>query len=259
MGELLAPGKTFKIIFMEKNELIRLYDKQANQYDKLRRRKKTFDQKWRKQLLSFAKGKILEVSVGAGANFKFYPAEVEVIAVDISAEMLDKAKDAARDSRVKATFINTAVENLHFESESFDTIVSTLSLCAYHDPVHVLKLFESDGVFVCTPEYAFGVPGTLKNALDWTVSSGELTYKPVALITAASVGKNAHAALLLILSALAAKVTEEATLVIPFIRAKLNDKGEIKDEETVKAVKKVIHAFLKNLETTEKVDLNNLR
>jgi len=117
---------------------------------------------------------------------------------------------------------------------------------------------ESDGIFICTPEYAFGVPGTLKNALDWTVSSGELTYKPVALITAASVGKNAHAALLLILSALTAKVAEEATLVIPFIRAKLNENGEIKDAATLDAVKRVIDAFLKIIETTEKIDLNKL-
>jgi len=95
--------------------------------------------------------------------------------------------------------------------------------------------------------------------LDWTVSSGELTYKPVALITAASIGKNAHAALLLILSALTAKVAEEATLVIPFVRAKLNENGEIKDAATLDAVKKVINAFLKTVETTEKVDLNNLR
>ena len=117
----------------------------------------------------------------------------------------------------------------------------------------------ADGIFICSPEYAFGVPGTLKNALDWTVSSGELTYKPVALITAASIGKNAHAALLLILSALTAKVAEEATLVIPFVRAKLNENGEIKDAATLDAVKKVINAFLKTVETTEKVDLNNLR
>jgi len=56
---------------MTKNELIKLYDKQATQYDELRRKKKTFDQKWRKQLLSFAKGKILEVSVGAGQILNF--------------------------------------------------------------------------------------------------------------------------------------------------------------------------------------------
>src|SRR5690349_2933650 len=32
---------------------------------------------------------------------------------------------------------------------------------------------EADGVLICMPEYAFGVPGSFKNALDWTVSSGE--------------------------------------------------------------------------------------
>jgi NAD(P)H-dependent FMN reductase len=132
-----------------------------------------------------------------------------------------------------------------------------------HVPDEVKKfrglIAESDGVFICTPEYAFGVPGSLKNALDWTVSSGELTYKPVALITAASVGKNAHAALLLTLSALTAKVAQEATLVIPFIRAKLNEKGEIKDEATLDAVKRVIAVFLHTIQTTEKIDLNNLK
>ena len=55
---------------------------------------------------------------------------------------------------------------------------------------------EADGVLICTPEYAFGVPGVLKNALDWTVSSGDLTNKPVALITASTGGDKAHASLL---------------------------------------------------------------
>src|SRR4051794_18582338 len=110
-----------------------------------------------------------------------------------------------------------------------------------------------------SPEYAFGVPGSLKNALDWTVSSGEITYKPVALITAASVGKNAHSALLLTLSALTAKVAEEATLVIPFIRAKLDETGAIKDTATLDAVKKAINAFLKTIEANEKIDLNKLQ
>jgi chromate reductase, NAD(P)H dehydrogenase (quinone) len=34
-------------------------------------------------------------------------------------------------------------------------------------------LAQADGVIICTPEYAFGVPGVLKNALDWIASSGE--------------------------------------------------------------------------------------
>ncbi|MND55329.1 NADPH-dependent FMN reductase [Solitalea canadensis] len=48
---------------------------------------------------------------------------------------------------------------------------------------------EADVLLICTPEYAFGVPGALKNAIDWTVSSGEFVEKPVALITASSQGE----------------------------------------------------------------------
>ena len=109
-------------------------------------------------------------------------------------------------------------------------------------------LSEADGVFICTPEYAYGVPGSLKNAIDWTVSSGEFVYKPVALIAAASVGKNAHHALLLTLGAITANVKEETTLLISFIRSKLETDGKIKDDATIEQVKKVVAAFIKNLQ-----------
>src|SRR4030095_11309838 len=54
------------------------------------------------------------------------------------------------------------------------------------------QLKEADGILICTPEYAMGVPGTLKNAIDWTVSSCEFSHKPVALITASSAGPKGH-------------------------------------------------------------------
>ncbi|UZJ30351.1 NADPH-dependent FMN reductase [Streptomyces endophytica] len=43
---------------------------------------------------------------------------------------------------------------------------------------------SADALLVVSPEYAHGVPGVLKNALDWLVSSGEVVHKPVAVITA---------------------------------------------------------------------------
>src|SRR5262249_59213473 len=45
-------------------------------------------------------------------------------------------------------------------------------------------LASSDAILISSPEYAHGVPGVLKNALDWVVGSGELIDKPVALINA---------------------------------------------------------------------------
>jgi len=110
-------------------------------------------------------------------------------------------------------------------------------------------LSEADGVFFVIPEYAFGVPGALKNALDWTVSSSTaFPDKPVALITAATGGDKAHAAFLLTLKAISAKIPEGATLLLSFIRSKLNEKNEVKDSETLDAIKSVIHSFLKAID-----------
>jgi NAD(P)H-dependent FMN reductase len=50
------------------------------------------------------------------------------------------------------------------------------------------QLAEADGILISSPEYAHGVPGSLKNALDWLVSDGALVDKPVALINASPVG-----------------------------------------------------------------------
>jgi len=46
-------------------------------------------------------------------------------------------------------------------------------------------LQSADGVLIASPEYAFGVPGCLKNALDWMVGSGDLYGKRVVVVSAA--------------------------------------------------------------------------
>ncbi|HEY4385077.1 MAG TPA: NADPH-dependent FMN reductase [Ktedonobacteraceae bacterium] len=105
------------------------------------------------------------------------------------------------------------------------------------------QIQASDGVLICTPEYAFGVPGALKNALDWTVSSGDLWGKPVAAISASPLwtgGDKAHASLLLTLTALGTKVPEEGKLSIPSVNKKLNADGEISDPETAQALRCVL-------------------
>jgi NAD(P)H-dependent FMN reductase len=108
-------------------------------------------------------------------------------------------------------------------------------------------LAGADGVLICTPEYAFGMPGVLKNALDWTVSSGEFYRKPVAAISASplpSGGEKAHASLLLTLSALDARVGEPAKLTIPSVTKKLTAAGEIIDPSTGKALSRVLQELL---------------
>jgi chromate reductase len=108
-------------------------------------------------------------------------------------------------------------------------------------------LTEADGLIICTPEYAFGVPGSLKNMLDWLVSSSTLVDKPIALITASLGGEYAHASLLLTLGALTANVIEEATLLIQFIRAKMDSEGNIKDAGTMQNLQNLLAVFLKEV------------
>ena len=100
------------------------------------------EQEWRKQLLGYAKGNILEVGVGIGNNFKYYPLGVSVTATDMSARVIEKAKVEAINKGIKATFIVSPVDELQLQRQSFDTIVSTFSLCAYENPVQVLNQFN---------------------------------------------------------------------------------------------------------------------
>jgi NAD(P)H-dependent FMN reductase len=112
------------------------------------------------------------------------------------------------------------------------------------------RVRTSDAVLICTPEYAFGIPGSLKNALDWTVGSGEFIDKPVALITASSQGEKGHAAMILVLTAISAKIIDEASMVISFVRSKLHPAGKIKDVELANSLKKAVQIL--SVSTTEK-------
>lgn len=105
------------------------------------------------------------------------------------------------------------------------------------------KLREADGVLVCTPEYAMGVPGALKNAFDWLVSSMELTNKPTALVTASTSGEKAHASLLGTLKVIEADVADDTALLISFIKAKMDVEGMIKDGDTREKLELLINAF----------------
>lgn len=106
------------------------------------------------------------------------------------------------------------------------------------------QVAEADGVIICSPEYAFGVPGSFKNAIDWTVGSGEFVNKPLVLITAATGGEKAHAALLNILTAISARVPADGTLLVPFVRSKLNEKNEVADAVLIKSLENIIRALL---------------
>jgi chromate reductase, NAD(P)H dehydrogenase (quinone) len=111
-------------------------------------------------------------------------------------------------------------------------------------------LKKADGVIISTPEYAFGVPGTLKNALDWTVSTGELNEKPVIAISASPLyegGKKAMASLLLTLSALGTKMTDKSHLSIPNINKKINASAEILEPQLKVDLVKILNHLIEEI------------
>ena len=106
------------------------------------------------------------------------------------------------------------------------------------------KLADADGIIICTPEYAYGVPGALKNALDWTVSSASFSGKPVALITASTGGENAHEAMIKTLGAIDAKLNPDTTLLVQFVRSKMDGDGNLIDPDTSQKLKNVLDRFM---------------
>jgi chromate reductase len=94
------------------------------------------------------------------------------------------------------------------------------------------QLAAADAVAICSPEYAHGVPGVLKNALDWVVGSGELVDKPLALINASPRSEYAYAQLTEILTVMSAKLIPGACINASLMgRKTLDVDGIVADPE----------------------------
>ena len=106
------------------------------------------------------------------------------------------------------------------------------------------ELATSDAMLISTPEYAHGVPGSLKNALDWLVSDPVMVGKPVALIYG-STGEANHAQdnLKEILTTMSAAIVNDATVSVPAVRSKIDDNGRVSDPQLALQ----IETALKNL------------
>ena len=70
------------------------------------------------------------------------------------------------------------------------------------------QIAGADALLICTPEYTFSIPGSLKNALDWLVSSGSLYRKKTAIV-ATSTSKGGH-----VLAALSAVLLAHQAILI---------------------------------------------
>jgi len=96
-------------------------------------------------------------------------------------------------------------------------------------PAPVLQLRRlvghSDALLMSSPEYAHGVAGSFKNALDWLVSCAEFPGKPVALINTAPRAIHAQAALAETLRTMSARLVEDACVTLPLSGRSLDGAG----------------------------------
>lgn len=118
------------------------------------------------------------------------------------------------------------------------------------------KIKNADGVLICTPEYVFSLPGSLKNAIEWCVSTTVFSEKPVALITASASGVKAHESLQLVMKTIYADIREETQLLIQGAKGKVNSDGEVIDVIVANQLKDLAAAFMIQLNVKRKESTN---
>jgi ubiquinone/menaquinone biosynthesis C-methylase UbiE len=85
---------------------------------------------YRQRLASAAEGRVLEIGSGSGLNLPYYGRRVhEVLALEPAPQLIAMARRRSRDISIPVTFVEASAETIPFENESFDTVVTTWTLC----------------------------------------------------------------------------------------------------------------------------------
>lgn len=116
------------------------YDRIATLYDFMEMPMEIFAfSSWRKKLMDLVDGgRILEVGIGTGKNIQYY-GEWDVVGIDISRKMLEKALIRSKLSGKRVQIVQGDVESLPFKDETFDGAISTYVFCSVENPVKGLR------------------------------------------------------------------------------------------------------------------------
>lgn len=107
---------------------------------------------------------------------------------------------------------------------------------------------QADGLLISCPEYARGIPGSFKNALDWLVGSTTFPGKPVALFNASPRAFAAQAALRLVLETMSAHLVEAASITLPLLAKGLDAKAIAADQAIAPQITVALTAFAEAIE-----------
>jgi NAD(P)H-dependent FMN reductase len=105
---------------------------------------------------------------------------------------------------------------------------------------------RADALLISSPEYAHGVPGSFKNALDWLVSGPETPGKLVGLLNASVRSLHAHAQLQETLRTMSARVVNSAVVTVPLDGRRLTAAQIAADSELSAVVRSAIQALIES-------------
>lgn len=118
----------------ETARLQRIWDTGAARYDRqIRLLERVLFGDGRAWVCAQAAGAVLEVGIGTGRNFPFYPRGVQIVGIDLSRAMLRIARARARGLGLQVGLLEGDAQMLPFPNDRFDTVVCTLSLCEIPD------------------------------------------------------------------------------------------------------------------------------
>jgi ubiquinone/menaquinone biosynthesis C-methylase UbiE len=133
----------------ETDRIRRLYDQRAETYDRsLGLMERVALGPFRREFGALLEGETLEVAIGSGLNLPSYsPRVTRATGVDLSSEMLRKARERAEALGLPIDLRQADAEALPFDDASFDTVAISLALCTIPDPGKALRELSR----VCRP------------------------------------------------------------------------------------------------------------
>jgi NAD(P)H-dependent FMN reductase len=105
------------------------------------------------------------------------------------------------------------------------------------------RVAEADALLFASPEYAHGVTGAIKNALDWLVSFEPFADKLVAVLNTSARAHHADTALRETLRTMAAVMVESASITVPLVGARLDEEGMISNPAVAASIRQSLAAL----------------
>jgi ubiquinone/menaquinone biosynthesis C-methylase UbiE len=93
----------------------------------------------KRELLAKTRGKTLHVAAGTGNDFKFFPPGMDIVSVDISPKMLERARSKAATYNGSIELREADVHNLTDPDGTFDTVATVFTFCSVPNPIAGLQ------------------------------------------------------------------------------------------------------------------------